>query len=97
MKKIYNSVNTLRGNKMKRAVNLRLEESVIATLNHLSEELHTTKTDIVEKAIQLLSKEKKIKQNTLLQFAGTFNSNEANQMIQALADDKNTKNIDIEL
>jgi hypothetical protein len=97
MKKIYNNVNTLRGNKMKRAVNLRLEESVIATLNHLSEELHTTKTDIVEKAIQLLSKEKKIKQNTLLQFAGTLNSNEANQMIQTVANDKNTKNIDIEL
>ena len=36
---------------MKRAVNLRLEESVIITLNQLSEELHTTKTDIIEKAI----------------------------------------------
>lgn len=44
---------------MKRAVNLRLDENVIMTLNHLSEELQTTKTDIVEKAILLLSKEKK--------------------------------------
>ncbi|MBD3841092.1 MAG: hypothetical protein IE909_04245 [Campylobacterales bacterium] len=82
---------------MKRAVNLRLDENVIMTLNHLSEELQTTKTDIVEKAILLLSKEKKIKQNTLLQFAGKLSQNEANHMIESIANDKNTKNFDIEL
>ncbi len=42
---------------MKRAVNLRLEESVIITLNQLSKELHTTKTDIVEKSISFFSKQ----------------------------------------
>ena len=52
---------------MKRAVNLRLDESVIATLNTLSEALHTTKTDVVEKAIRFFSNENKMKQNTLLQ------------------------------
>lgn len=82
---------------MKRAVNLRLDESVIMTLNNLSEEFHTTKTNIVEKAIRLLSKEKKIKQNTLLQFAGKLNPNEANTMIETIVNDKNTKNFDIEL
>ena len=55
---------------MKRAVNLRLEESVIITLNQLSEELHTTKTDIIEKAISFFSKQNNIQQNQLLEFAG---------------------------
>ena len=40
---------------MKRAVNLRLEESVIVTLNQLTEELHTTKTEVIEKAISFFS------------------------------------------
>ncbi|MFP4332610.1 MAG: hypothetical protein ACLFQJ_04865 [Campylobacterales bacterium] len=82
---------------MKRAVNLRLEDSVIATLNSLSEELHTTKTDVVEKAIQLLSKESKTKQNNLLQFAGKLGTNEADKMLDSIANDKNTKNFELEL
>ena len=55
---------------MKRAVNIRLEESVIITLNQLSEELHTTKTDIIEKAISFFSKQNNIQHNQLLNFAG---------------------------
>ena len=36
---------------MKRAVNLRLEESVIYTLNQLSDELHSTKTEIINEIL----------------------------------------------
>ena len=41
---------------MKRAVNLRLEESVIITLNKLTQELDTTKTEVIERAISFFSK-----------------------------------------
>jgi len=82
---------------VKRAVNLRLEESTIVTLNNLSQELHTSKTDIVEKAIRLFSKESKTKQNNLLQFAGKLTSSECNKMLEAIENDKNSKNFELEL
>ena len=50
---------------MKRAVNLRLEESVIVTLNQLTEELHTTKTEVIERAISFFSKQNNLKHNQL--------------------------------
>jgi len=76
---------------MKRAVNLRLEESVIITLNQLSEELHTTKTDIIEKAISFFSKQNNIQQNQLLKFAGKLKKNDADAMLQTIVNDKNSK------
>ena len=82
---------------MKRAVNLRLEESVIVTLNQLSEELHTTKTEVIEKAISMFSKQNNLKQNKLLQFAGKLKSNDADQMLQSITDDKNTKDFELDL
>jgi hypothetical protein len=82
---------------MKRAVNLRLEESVIVTLNQLSEELHTTKTDVIEKAISFFSKQNNLKQNELLKFAGKLKSSDADAMLQSIRDDKNIKDLELEL
>jgi len=82
---------------MKRAVNLRLEESVIVTLNQLSEELHTTKTDVIEKAISFFSKQNNLKQNELLKFAGKLKSSDADAMLQSIRDDKNIKDFELEL
>ena len=82
---------------MKRAINLRLEENVIVTLNQLSEELHTTKTDIVEKAINFFSKQNNIKQNQLLSFAGKLKKSDADAMLQAIEKDKNSKDFDLDL
>jgi hypothetical protein len=82
---------------MKRAVNLRLEESVIVTLNQLTEELHTTKTEVIEKAISLFSKQNNLKQNQLLQFAGKLKSNDADNMLQSIVDDKNSKDFELDL
>ena len=61
---------------MKRAVNIRLEESVIYTLNQLSEELHSTKTEVIEKAIEFFSKQNHLKQNQILQFAGKLKNSD---------------------
>ena len=82
---------------MKRAVNLRLEESVIVTLNQLTQELHTTKTDVIEKAIIFFSKQNNLKHNELLQFAGKLKSNDANKMLQNIIDDKTSKDFELEL
>ncbi len=82
---------------MKRAVNLRLEESVIVTLNQLTEELHTTKTEVIEKAISFFSKQNNLKQNELLQYAGKLKSNDAENMLQSIIDDKNSKDFELNL
>ncbi|MDQ7067522.1 MAG: hypothetical protein Q9M40_05885 [Sulfurimonas sp.] len=82
---------------MKRAVNLRLEESVIVTLNQLTEELHTTKTEIIEKAISFFSQQNHLKHNQLLQFAGKLKSNDADKMLQNIRDDKNSKDFELDL
>ena len=82
---------------MKRAVNIRLDEQVICVLNQLTEELKTTKTEIIERAIELFSKENKIKQNNLLQFAGIMKPSEADAMLKAIREDKNSKDVDFKL
>ncbi|MDY0122476.1 MAG: hypothetical protein RBR54_11100 [Sulfurimonas sp.] len=82
---------------MKKAVNLRLEESVIVTLNQLSEELHTTKTEVIEKAINFFSKQNNLKHNQLLEFAGKLKSHDADNMLQSIANDKNSKEFELDL
>ena len=82
---------------MKRAVNLRLEESIILTLNQLANELNTTKTEVIEKALKLFAKTKQKEQNNLLQFAGILKNNEANNLLNDIQNNKNTKNIEINL
>ena len=82
---------------MKRAVNIRLDEQAIYVLNQLTQELKTTKTEVIERAIELFSKENKIKQNTLLQFAGTIKASEADAMLEAIQEDKSSKDVDFKL
>jgi len=82
---------------MKRAVNLRLDESVIVTLNQLTEELHTTKTEVIEKAISFFSKQNNLKHNQLLQFAGKLKNSDAESILQTIIDDKNSKDFELNL
>ncbi len=82
---------------MKRAVNLRLEENVIVTLNQLADELQTTKTEIVESAIRFFSKKNGKKQSNLLQFAGKLSKNESDKMLSAIQESKNTKDFSLGL
>lgn len=82
---------------MKRAVNLRLEESVIITLNQLTEGLHITKTEVIEKAISLFSKQNNLKQNQLLQFAGKLKNSDADSMLETITNDKNSKDFELDL
>ena len=82
---------------MKRAVNLRLEETAIVTLNQLAEELQTTKTEVIEKAISFFSKQHKVEYNQLMQFAGKLKGREADKMLQSINDDKNAKDFELDI
>lgn len=82
---------------MKKAVNLRLDENVLITLEQLSQEFHTTKTDIIEKSIQFFSKQKRQNDNHLLQFAGTLKSKEADEILNIIQNDKNSKDFSLDV
>ena len=82
---------------MKRAVNLRLDESVIYTLNKLANELNTTKTEIIEKSLNLFSKTKQKEENKLLKFAGILKSNEADKLLNEIKNNKDSKEFKINL
>lgn len=82
---------------MKRAVNLRLDESIVMMLNNLASEFNTTKTEVVQNALKLLSKTKQKEQNELLQFAGILKNTDANNILQNIKDDKNNKNFELNL
>lgn len=82
---------------MKRAVNLRLEENVIVTLNQLADELKTTKTEIVESAIEFFSRKNGKNKSNLLQYAGKLNKSESDKMLFAIKESKNTKDFSLEI
>ncbi len=66
-------------------------------LNTLSEEFQTTKTEIVEKAIEHFSRESRKKQNRLMDFAGKLQDKEAEKMITSIRNDKNSKEFSLDL
>lgn len=82
---------------MKKAVNLRLDESIIVSIEHLSRELNTTKTDVIEKAIKLFSKTKKDTHNDLLKFARTLDESTATKMIDDITNSKDSKKFTMEI
>jgi len=82
---------------MKKAVNIRLDEQIIYTINQLSAEFNTTKTEVIEMAIKFFSNENKIKQNNLLKFAGALKASEADAMLNAIKEDKTLKDKDFQL
>ena len=82
---------------MKRAVNLRLEESIIIKLNQLANELNITKTEVVERALKLFSRNKQKGENELLKFAGILKNSEANNLLREIQTNKNNKDFELNL
>jgi predicted transcriptional regulator len=87
----------MQGYFMKKPVNLRLDENIIVTLNQLANELNTTKTEVVERALKLFSKTKQKERNQLLEFAGILKNHEANKMLNDIQTNKNSKDFEINL
>jgi predicted transcriptional regulator len=82
---------------MKKAVNVRLEENIILTLNQLANDLNTTKTEVIEKALKLFAKKNQKKENDLLKFAGILKNNEANSLLDDIQNNKNSKEFKLNL
>ena len=82
---------------MKTSVNVRLEENIVLTLEQLSKELNTTKTDIIEKAIKFFSQKNMTPQNNLLQFAGILDKKESQTMLDAINNSKNSKEFELDM
>jgi predicted transcriptional regulator len=82
---------------MKQAANFRLDETVLNTIATLAKDLHTTKTDIIEKAVAQFAATTTHKRNALMQFAGALGKNDADSILSAIQKDKNSKDIDLHL
>ena len=82
---------------MKRAVNVRLEENIVLILEKLSQEMHTTKTDVIEKAIKLFSNQNNKKKSELLEFAGILEANEADRILEKIEADTTMKDFTVDL
>ncbi len=76
---------------MKRAINLRLSENILITLERLSEELNTTKTDIIERSINYFSKKNSKNRDNILKYAGVLDSSSADNMLLEIKSSKSSK------
>jgi predicted DNA-binding protein len=82
---------------MKRLSNFRLESSTIFIVNHLSKELGISKTAVVEEAIKFYADKLQDKRNSILRFAGVITDDEADNMLESINNNKNSKNLDFSL
>jgi hypothetical protein len=82
---------------MKQAVNFRLDEVTLTTIDVLAKDLHTTKTDIIEKAVEQFATSTANRRNALMQFAGSLTAKDADSMLSAIQMDKSSKDVDLHL
>jgi len=69
---------------MKSAISLRLNDFTLVLLKDLSDLQQTTKTAIIEKAVQLYAQQQNILPHPLKEYAGALSENEANDWLNAI-------------
>lgn len=79
---------------MKSPTNFRLEESTLSLLAQLADQLHTTRTDIVEQAIHEYARLKQAKQNRLMALAGAMDEDTADSMLKDIRESRQDKDMD---
>jgi predicted transcriptional regulator len=82
---------------MKQATNFRLDEATLNTINLLANDLHKTKTHVVEEAVMHYAASLKNKRNALLQFAGCLTEADGDAMLDNLQRDKDSKDFNLSL
>jgi len=82
---------------MKQAMNFRLNHHATTILTALEQKMHTSKTAIVEKALQLYAKKELSEQALLLEYAGILSDEEATSMLTAIESSRHNKKIETEL
>lgn len=84
-------------NPHKRPANFRLSHQAMMILMRLEEKLHTSKTEVVEKALQYFAKQQLKLNNTLMRFAGILSEKESNEMMSVIKNDRRNKTIKVKL
>lgn len=79
---------------MKSPTNFRLEDKTLALLAQLANQLHTTRTDIVEQAITSYAKLKMQKHNRLMALAGSYDEETADDMLNEIKQSRQNKSRD---
>lgn len=82
---------------MKRMVNFRLSAQALTTLSILEEKLHSSKTAVIEKAIDFYAKKKLSSKKSILEFAGILNEKEAERMLTTIREGRVNKNEEVDL
>ena len=79
---------------MKQAMNFRFSSQTVALLSALEKKLHTSKTAVVEQALNAYACNKLPTQQPLLQYAGILSDNEATEMLTQITTNKHNKDIE---
>lgn len=77
----------------KKPINFRLTQHTVLILSLLEKKLHTSKTAVVEKALQFYANQKLKPKNPLMQFAGAFSDKEADSLLLTIKRDRRNKKL----
>ena len=78
---------------MKQLVNFRFDPRVIASLNALEQDLHYSRTRIVEEAILYFAEKNQIRRGGLFSLAGSISEDDTDAMLNAIKKSKNRKEL----
>ncbi len=79
--------------KMKQAANFRLDEMTINLVDELSEDLNTTKTNIIQMAVKFFSKKKNKHINPLSEYSGILDDINPEEMIRGIRNSRANKSL----
>ena len=82
---------------MKKAINFRLNKNTLFILTLLEQQFHTSKTDVVEKALAFYADKKLKTHNPLMQYAGVFSDEDADTMLTTIRRSRRNKKIKVDL
>lgn len=82
---------------MKQLMNFRLNSETIAILSLLEKKLHTSKTAVIEQALQSFARKQLSATQPLLEFAGRLSQKEADNMLTLIQSSKQDKEMDLDL
>lgn len=81
---------------MKQAMSFRFGNRTIARLTTLSKQLHLSRTDILERAVDYYAKKQLRAQSDLMKFVGVLSDEDADAMQKAIRESRCNKNKDTE-
>jgi hypothetical protein len=81
----------------KKPINFRLTRQTLLLLTMLEKKLHTSKTAVVEKALQFYADQKLKFDNPVMQYAGIFAEKDADEMLVSIKRDRRNKTIKTKL